>query len=119
MEHTNEEKTIMAEYAESVDLDVKHFVEDTVAGSGKLNYVTVAFLSTRAAERIKELTGRNVLGYRVVLDVSAIKHIENRHGLNGKQDQSMRDVDDIARIGYVLSNFDDITWNGEMSLQRI
>ena len=64
----------------------------------------------RAAKKIKELTGKNVLGNRVVLDINAVKHIENRHGANGNQDHSMSDMNDIARIGYVISNFDDITW---------
>ncbi len=119
MDHTEEEKAIMAEYEQSIDLDVKSFIEDTMAGTGKLNYVTVAFLSSRAAVRIKELTGKSVMGNRVVLDVSAVNHIEKRHGMNGNQDQSMKDVDDISRIGYVLSNFDDITWNGETSYNHI
>ena len=43
----------------------------------------------------------------------------NRHGKNGKQDQSMSDVNDIARIGYVLMNFDDITYNGEASFNHV
>ena len=113
------EEKVMKEYAASVDMDVKNFVEDTIDGVGKLNYVTVAFLSSDAAERIKELTGKNVAGNRVVLDVSAVKHIENRHGINGNQDQSMKDVRDIARIGYVISNYDEITWNGETSYNHI
>lgn len=81
--------------------------------------MTVAFLSMRAAKKIKELTGKNVLGNRVVLDINAVKHIENRHGANGNQDHSMSDMNDIARIGYVISNFDDITWNGETSYNHI
>ena len=81
--------------------------------------MTVAFLSSSAAERIKELTGKNVMGNRVVLDVSAVRHIENRHGANGNQDQSMKNAEDIARIGYVISNYDDITWNGETSYNHI
>ena len=119
MDHTEQEINVMKEYEEAVDSDVKIFVEDTVTGTGKLNYVTVAFLSSRAAEIIKELTGKNVLGNRVVLDISAVRHIENRQGANGNQDHSMSDTNDIARIGYVISNFDDITWNGETSYNHI
>ena len=53
MEHTEQERSIMHEYEESVDSDVRAFVEDTVTGTGKLNYVTVAFLSSKAAAIIK------------------------------------------------------------------
>ena len=65
MEHTTPEEKIMNEYTAAVDADVLNFVNETVAGTGKLNYVTVAFLSLAAAERIKGLTGKNVFGNRL------------------------------------------------------
>lgn len=49
----------------------------------------------------------------------AVHHIENRHGENGKQDQSMSDINDIARMGYVIMNYDDITYNGETSFNHV
>ena len=52
MEHSKEELDSMKEYEESVDSDVRDFVEDTISGTGKLNYVTVAFLSMRAAKKM-------------------------------------------------------------------
>ena len=42
------------------------------------------------------------------MDDNAIRHIESRHGENGTHDQSMKDHKDIARISYVLSNYDRI-----------
>ena len=119
MEHTEQEKKIIDEYVAAVDTDVKLFVEGVLSGADRQNYVTVAFISPKAAEKIESLTGKRVCGNRVVLDRNAIRHIEKRHGVNGKQDQSMSDVDDIARIGYVIMNFDEITYNGDKSFNHI
>ena len=119
MDHTEQEKAIIMEYEQAKDLEVQDFVEDVLSGRERLNYITVAFLSEEASKKIKTLTGKEVNGNRVVLDISAVRHIESRHGKNGKQDQSMSDPADIARMGYVIMNFDDITYNGETSFNHI
>lgn len=72
----------MKEYHNATDSEVIAFVEDILTGREVINYVTVAFLSSRAAIKIKQLTGKNVAGNRVVLDINAVKHIANRHGIN-------------------------------------
>jgi len=87
-------------------------VEDVINGNDKINYITVAFLLDNASKRIEEITQKHVEGSRVVLDINAVKHILNRHGENGKQDSSMSNIDDIARIGYVIMNYDDIEYKG-------
>ncbi len=110
--HTPEQEQIIEEYKKSVDSDVRGFIQSVIDGSGEEGYITVAFYSSNASKRIEELTGKHVDGSRVVLDVGAVKHIINRHGENGKQDSSMKDIDDIARIGYVISNYDEISYDG-------
>ncbi len=35
---------------------------------------------------------------------SALNHIEKRHGENGSADNTMKDLNDVSRIGYVLDN---------------
>ncbi len=110
--HTAEQLIIMEEYNNSIDNDVKDFIEDVINGNDRMNFITVAFLSEKAAKKIKELTGKNVEGNRVVLDINAIKHIINRHGKEGKQDSSMKSIEDIARMGYVISNYDEIVYEG-------
>ena len=110
--HTPEQERIMAEYENAVDPDVKSFVEDVINGNDRMNFITVAFLSGEASKRIEELTDKHVEGSRVVLDINAVRHILQRHGENGKADFSMKDIDDIARIGYVISNYDSIEYDG-------
>ena len=112
-------RRIMEEYAAAVDHDVKEFVDDVLAGNDRAGFVTVAFLSEKAAAKINELTGKKAAGNRIVLDASAIRHIENRHGKDGKQDHSMKDTADMARIGYIIMNYDDISFNGETSFNHM
>lgn len=109
--HTDEEKVIIKRYEEATDADVFDFVTGVMNGDDKLNYVTVAFLPEKAAQEIERLTGKKVEGSRVVLDINGIHHIENRHGKNGQQDQSMKNIEDIARMGYVIMNYDEITYD--------
>lgn len=46
----------------------------------------------------------DVLGYKIVIDGSAIEHIEERHGKNGVSDHSMQNISDFARIGWAANN---------------
>ena len=112
MEQTNVDQSVVTAYQNATDNDVRVFVEDVLAGRERLNYVTVAFLPDQAAKRIKELTGKDVTEYRVVLDINAVRHIANRHGANGEQDHSLSNLDDVARMGYVIMHYDTITFDG-------
>ncbi|MBQ9157329.1 MAG: hypothetical protein IJ137_11180 [Eubacterium sp.] len=102
----------MEEYEAAVDPEVSDFVRGVLQGDDKLSYITVAFMPKPASIIIERLTGKKVEGSRVILDINAIKHINNRHGAQGKQDHSMKSIDDLARIGYVIMNFDEITYEG-------
>ena len=112
MRHTEEEQEIIEKYKKAIDIEVLEFVKGVLNGEDKLNYITVAFMTDLASKKIEELTGKRVEGSRVVLDINAIKHINNRHGSNGKQDHSMEHLEDIARMGYVIMNYDEISYDG-------
>ena len=75
----------------------------------------MAFFSDKASKDIEAKTGKKVVGSQVVLDKNAIYHIDNRHGINGKQDQSMKNIEDIARMGYVIMNYDEISYDQKYS----
>ena len=113
MDHTKDEKKIISDYQAAADGDVLDFINEAEGGSAVRKYVTVAFLSGDAAQRIKDLTGKEVDGNRVVLDINALRHIQKRHGKEGQQDHSMCDPNDIARMGYVIMNYDDISYDGK------
>ena len=47
-------------------------------------------------------------GYTNNINTSGVQHIIVRHGENGKQDTTMSIDDDIARVGWVLENYDSV-----------
>lgn len=112
MIHTASELQIMEKYNESIDSEIYDYVKKIYNGE-KVPSVTVGFLSDKAARKIEELTGKKVYGNRVILDDNGIIHIKKRHGENGKQDESMKNIEDIARIGYILANYDCIEFRNE------
>ncbi len=111
-EHTQEMLQIMTHYHNAIDEEILHFVNDILCGRDVIP-LTVGFLTDQASETIQELTGKKVQGNRIVLDPNAVNHIEHRHGPNGVQDHSMQNIEDIARIGYVLANYDLIEYHHE------
>ncbi len=110
--HSDDEMELYRKYEEATDTEVLDFVRNVLSGEGKMSYVTVAFLPESTAIEIQRLTGKEVFGSRVVLDISAVQHIEKRHGKEGKQDFSMKNAEDIARMGYVIMNYDTISYGG-------
>lgn len=64
---------------------------------------------------IKEKTGVDVSEFECAINKNAIEHIESNHGVNGKTDKSLANLNDIARIPYILNNFDsiDLVYEGD------
>ena len=112
MEHTKEELEIITNYEKSIDLDIINFI-NRIYESGQSESITVGFLTDKAAKEIELLTGKKVYGNRIVLDTNGVIHIRNRHGVDGTHDESMADIKNIARIGYVLANYDSIEFKNE------
>ena len=112
--HSPEMQAIMTNYHNSVDAELKAFVLDVMSGRDVLP-MTVGFVNERMAKEIQALTGLNTLGNRIIICADDIRHIINRHGESGKADHSMQNIDDIARLCYVLANYDSIEWDGGVS----
>ena len=113
--HTSEEQRIMMNYEKAIDKDVSLCVHDVLHDREFLP-VTVGYLSDTQCNLISHAFGSNIeFAPRVVIDADAIRHIINRHGANGKADHSMTDENDIARLPYVLANFDKVTFDGVYS----
>lgn len=68
----------------------------------------VSEVSEREAADIKNLTGVDVEGYTHTADKNFFVHVENRHGQNGEADQSMKSLEDVARVGWVIDNYDSV-----------
>lgn len=110
--HTPEQMRAIEEYKNAVSPIVKSFVEK-VRTLQNQNYkrkakVSIGFATDQAVADIAEITGIDVAGSDYTLSGRAIEHIDRRHGANGEANQSMSDINDIARIGYVVENYDGI-----------
>lgn len=112
--HSPEMQVIMENYHNSVDAELKAFVRDVISGRDVLP-LTVGFIDERMAKDIQVLTGLNTLGNRIVVGADDIRHVLSRHGASGKADHSMQNIDDIARLCYVLANYDTMEWDGGVS----
>ena len=111
--HTAAEQAVIDAYQAAVDEDLVKFVETAMEnkGSNRGRY-TLKPVTERAAADIKELTGIDTSGFQTVLEQRMAEHIVDRHGVNGISDASMRDINDIARMQYVLDNYDSIEDGG-------
>lgn len=104
-------QAMITEFKNAIDIPLLHFIEDFSGGKNKDNNYSkhiVAGISPKQASDIQKLVGFNVSDYLHVITPSAIRHIENRHGANGQADSSMKDINDLARIKYVLNNYDSL-----------
>ena len=113
-EHTKAEQAVIEAYQEAVDDSLVRFVEQAIQNKGANNSrYTLKPVSDRAAADIQKKTGVNVSGFKTVLEQRAAEHIVGRHGANGSADTSMRDMNDIGRIQYVLDNYDSLEYGGK------
>ena len=111
-QHTPEQQASIQEYQNSVDNRVLAFIHKwnglKNADYKKKARVRLDAVSERAVSDLKSVVGVDVTGYTHSIDGNALQHIEKRHGTNGESDHSMANENDIARISYVLENYDSV-----------
>ena len=110
--YTTEQLRTIYEYQNSVDNELLAFINKirnlkNKNVADKINQ-TISPVSERSAQDIKELTGIDVRGFNHNFNGGRVNHIISGHGSSGTTDSSMADVNDLARIGYVLNNYDTI-----------
>ncbi len=111
-QHTPEQRASIQEYQNSVDNRVLAFIHRwnglKNADYKKKARVRLDAVSERTVSDLKSTVGVDATGYRHSIDGNALQHIEKRHGKNGEADHSMANENDIARISYVLDNYDNV-----------
>lgn len=114
--HTPEEQTRIEEYKAATDENLVNYIETVRNNPGaKIGRYSLKPVSDKAAADIKALTGVDVSGNKTVIEPRIIEHILKRHGEGGAANSSMRDVNDIARIQYVIDNYDNVEDGGRSS----
>ena len=107
--HPNCPNGVLVAYNNAVDENVMDFINEVRTKEQKgSSLIEVAEISSTQAEAMQELNGVDYTGYSVCLTGDAVAHIDKRHGKNGTADNSMADDKDLARIGWVVDNFDKV-----------
>ena len=109
-QHTSEEMNRINEYKRATDVGILNFI-NKVRGLKNPKYrnsVRYPFsdVTPKAVQMVRTLTGVDASGFKNVLTGSVVDHVTRRHGAHGKADHSMANDNDIARMRYVLDNFD-------------
>jgi len=112
-------RDVIEGYMEAVDEKIVSMHDAAVQDKNKwMPSYEFQEVSDKEAEQILSLTGVDTAGFSHAIDKIALLHIERRHGENGSQDKTMRDVNDVGRIPFVIENSDNITravkQNGEL-----
>ena len=96
-------------YLEAVDGRIVEMVEAVRRNDTKyMPPLIISDVTPDLASEVNRITGIDVSGFKHGLQRDGIEHIEKRHGENGEADSSMANTEDIARIQYVLDNFDSV-----------
>lgn len=98
------------DYAFAVDDGLLIFVERSIRNEipDNYQYMLSSRISERLANDIEKLLGLSVKGYKNKITPGRIRHIYKRHGENGIADNSMENIRDIAKIGYIVENYNKI-----------
>lgn len=107
-EFSLKDRKLLQEYADYTpnSLIVSKLQEYRDTGSLDFFRYEISKVSDRAVEDIKKLIGDDVIGYSHNLNSEGVKHTENRHGINGEHDHTMKNPDDFGRMEFILDNYD-------------
>ena len=118
-QHTAVEQAVIDEYQAAVDDQLVKYIETVRDNKGaKIERFSLKPVADRAAKDIMRLTGVDVSGNQTAIEARIVEHILKRHGENGTANHSMRDINDIARIQYVLNNYDTASYGGKTQAYR-
>ncbi len=106
--YNNEKQNLIKSFLNSADEKIKSFVERVKSGDLTFKREKISNVNQRTVEDIKNLLGIDTTGYTHNINTNGIQHILNRHGENGEHDSTMSLDDDIARVGWVLENYDSV-----------
>lgn len=109
-----DEKTVIDGYEKAVDSRILDFI-NRVRGLKDERYrktrkieISKLDADSKTSKDISSLVGFDVSGFSNVLTGNALMHIDKDHGKNGATDHSMANDNDLARIGFVVDNYDSI-----------
>lgn len=111
-EHIYDVDKVERDFVDNVNEEIESAIKNI--RSGKIedvkDAIEVTELSNETTNELSHIVGFDVSGYSCKIERDALLHTEDRHGINGRHDQSLADPQDTARMGYVINNHDSINW---------
>lgn len=106
-DYSYDERKVIDGYLDAVDEDMVQFIVD-FNNNNKFARHKISLVDRKQANDILSLLKIDTTGYSNNINTNAIRHIENRHGENGSADNSMKNLNDLARIDFILKNYDSV-----------
>lgn len=108
---------MLNDYVIALDEGLLIFIERSIRKEipDNYQYLLSSRISDRLADDIERIIGLCVRGYKNRITPGRIRHIYKRHGENGVADSSMADIRDIAKIGYIVENYNKIEKGNDTS----
>ena len=109
--HSPEEQRSIAEYRASTNKNVVDFVERMQKADDETrnkSSIEICKAPQTLAKEVKDKLGVDVAGWKIELQGNHVRHIDKRHGENGKADTTMADPSHLGRLGYVMHHFDSV-----------
>ena len=107
--HTPEQMEKIQEYVNSVDEGLLDFAEQYFSNPNeKFRRYTISKVSDKQAQALQNIFGQDFSSFSNAINKNGVNHINKDHGADGMSDHSMQNLGDVARIGYVIDNFDTI-----------
>lgn len=86
--------------------DIINYVNMVLNGEEAPRKIIVGDIEDRERLAIEKLTGDKLNAVYHTLSENEVRHIEKRHGTNGKADTSMSEIESYGKIIDVIRNFD-------------
>lgn len=101
-------RKVIKGYIDAVDADVLDYVNRINGNEKTPSMIKLGTVSEKLGAAVEAAVGINPVNGDNRLTADTVRHIERRHGTKGEHDHSMQHPEDIARIQYVLDNFDSV-----------
>ncbi len=102
-------QTVISDYIDSVDTRLLKLINKVKNHSKEyFERYTICETSDKLIKDLEKTLKIDVFGYKNAINTNAIHHIIKRHGSSGKADSSMANDNDIARMRYIIENYDSL-----------
>lgn len=103
-------QTVIQDYLDSNNEEIEEYVKKVIKTDPEVHLkdLKIANPTQKAVSDIKRLLGIDISEYSTYLSADTIRHMRKRHGGNGKANSTMENIEDIARMEYVMEKYDNV-----------